>query len=358
MASLSATSLAVTLAHAVHYLTQCLVPSLPATTLSRLQTALEANLASSFASTWTPTEPLRGSGRRCLTFGPGMLPPRPVYNACVAAGVEWEQWSNRLLGTTEFDMFIDPGCVSVRIGGAAARSGSTSSLVTIWSAEIELGLELEAEAKAQALVEEQLRAAQRQLEAKRAQLRHLKLNHHAQHTLFAPAPQPVDKVQGGKTLAQRLMEADSADDDALFSLLAEELRAPTWMTPIIEQFPGVPGTIGEPTESTQSTRPALHSRSSSRSSCSTFSFLSDDSVTSCASLSSVSSVQDPDHSSRAGSRQSRRDRARQVRVFVDTSKNEVTPYDGGKTTVLTGGVMLGAPAKTSATTGAWRPRRF
>jgi len=44
-------------------------------------------------------------------------------------------------------------------------------------------------------------------------------------------------------------------------------------------------------------------------------------------------------------KQSRRERARQARVFVDTSKTEVTPYDGGKTTVLTGGVMLGGAPK-------------
>ena len=43
---------------------------------------------------------------------------------------------------------------------------------------------------------------------------------------------------------------------------------------------------------------------------------------------------------------SRRERARQARVFVDTTKTEVTPYDNGKTTVLTGGVMLGGgPSK-------------
>ena len=42
-----------------------------------------------------------------------------------------------------------------------------------------------------------------------------------------------------------------------------------------------------------------------------------------------------------GFKLSRRERARQAKVFVDTSKTEVTPYDGGKTTVLTGGVMLG-----------------
>lgn len=39
---------------------------------------------------------------------------------------------------------------------------------------------------------------------------------------------------------------------------------------------------------------------------------------------------------------SRRERARVAKVFVDNSKNQVTNYDGGKTTVLTGGVMLGA----------------
>jgi hypothetical protein len=43
-------------------------------------------------------------------------------------------------------------------------------------------------------------------------------------------------------------------------------------------------------------------------------------------------------------KQFHRERARPTRVIVDTSKTEVTPYDGGKTTVLTGGVMLGGGA--------------
>ena len=64
---------------------------------------------------------------------------------------------------------------------------------------------------------------------------------------------------------------------------------------------------------------------------------------------------------------SRREKARQARVFVDTSRTEVTNYDGGKTTVLTGGVMLGAarvgPAskpiasKASSTGFGWRSPR-
>lgn len=46
----------------------------------------------------------------------------------------------------------------------------------------------------------------------------------------------------------------------------------------------------------------------------------------------------------------RRDRALRTRVFVDTTKTEVTPYNGGKTTVLTGGVMLGGRVPTITTT--------
>ena len=56
-------------------------------------------------------------------------------------------------------------------------------------------------------------------------------------------------------------------------------------------------------------------------------------------------------------KQSRRERARQARVFVDATKKEVTPYDGGKTTVLTGGVMLGAPAKPTNAAAAAAARR-
>jgi len=46
---------------------------------------------------------------------------------------------------------------------------------------------------------------------------------------------------------------------------------------------------------------------------------------------------------------------------VDKSRNDVTPYDGGKTTVLTGGVMLGGGAGAKTTNminaidlGSWR----
>jgi len=46
-------------------------------------------------------------------------------------------------------------------------------------------------------------------------------------------------------------------------------------------------------------------------------------------------------------RPSRRERARQAKVFIDTTKTEVTQYEGGRTTVLTGGVMLGGTTSKS-----------
>ncbi|THG93450.1 hypothetical protein EW145_g8372 [Phellinidium pouzarii] len=150
-------------------------------------------------------------------------------------------------------------------------------------------------------------------------------------------------------------------------MLAAEMSAPTWCTPVIDQFP--PDVL--PVGAERLPRAAAgHSRSSSRSSVassSAFSFLSDESMSSCASLSSVSTASASTTASSAAaaaaaaSKRSRTERLRPARVFVDTTKTEVTPYDGGKTTVLTGGVMLGAaPAKNShaAASGRSKTRRF
>lgn len=296
MASPSRTSIAVTLAHAVSYLTRPLSSVFNQATVSKLRTALEANLAAVYVATWNPAAPLSGSGRRCLTFSPNCLPPRAVYNACAAANVEWSQWS-RALGDIEFDMFVDPGCVSLRVNQLG--SGSFSKLVTIWSAQLEVSAQAQAYRDA------------------------------------------CEQTPRKKTLAQQLIEEDQAEEDVLFSMLADELREPAYITPVLAQFPCVP---------TSTSRASLgHSRSSSRSSI--YSYSSDESLTSCGTFSSSTSLTSSANSSATRSsegsakKQSRRERARQARVFVDTTKTEVTPYDGGKTTVLTGGVMLGAVSK-------------
>jgi len=140
----------------------------------------------------------------------------------------------------------------------------------------------------------------------------------------------VPAVNSTRTFAQQLIGNDLEEDQLLFQVLADEINSgPVRAAPI-------------PARSTSPL--SEHSRCSSRSSnsnssgASAFSFASD--TPSSHTSASTSS-------SKGDAKQSRRERLRQSRVFVDTSKTEVTPYDGGKTTVLTGGVMLGGGPKAA-----------
>ena len=310
--STSLSSITVTVSHAIAYITRPLVAFMPASTVTKLQLALEANLTAHYALSWVPSEPSRGSGRRCLAFSPTALPPRPISASCVAAKVQWSEWM-AALGNVEFDLIVDPGLVSVRF----VQHGATSKLITVWS-------------------EERAEEPRSQSEGTRAKASSSQLR----------APSSVRPKAGPMipSLAQQLMIEDEEDEEELFAALADELREPTWTTPVLNQFPSsIPQKSKSPASST-----SHHSRSSSRSSDtgSWLSFGSNDSDASSATTISSAGTE--------GSTLSRRERTRQARVFVDASKKEVTNYDGGKTTVLTGGVMLGArsgPAKpTSAST--------
>ncbi|KAJ7139803.1 hypothetical protein C8R44DRAFT_590999, partial [Mycena epipterygia] len=278
----ASSSLSATVAHAVSFLTRPLLKSYAPATIVKLQLVLEANLTALYAQSWILNDPLRGSGRRCLTLSPDCLPPRAVYAACIAAGVQWFDWI-ALLGGREFDFFVDPGCVSMRLD----RKGPASHLITVWADEI-------------------------------------------------PSPtvakRPTTKQH--KTVAQQLLENDAESDDQIFTMIAHEVCAPTWMTPVLAEFP-------KPRSLSPLSALSSHSRSSSRSSNSSSSGFSFSSVESSRSSVSRSAYSAGSGDENALPRQSRRERARQARVYIDTSKNEVTPYDGGKTTVLTGGVMLG-----------------
>ncbi|TBU64810.1 hypothetical protein BD310DRAFT_287206 [Dichomitus squalens] len=307
-------SLSVALAQAITYLTRPLIARYSAVTIIKLQLALEANLTAQFSPSWSPSEPLRGSGRRCLTLTPNGLPPRTIYNACKSAGVQWSEWI-ALLGNVEFDLFIDPGCVSVRFG--SWDSGKVGKFFTIWSEDtIDMIEQKRAAADKEARLEAELKAQA----AARA------------------ACKPT------KTYAQQLLEVDQ-DDEELFALIADEIREPTWLTPILCEFPSIPAPARDITSSPMSTVSTLssHSRSSSSSSSSGFTFSSvesGDSYGSSSTISQSSCALSPSDE-KPKPKLSRRERARQARVFVDSSKNQVTNYDGGKTTVLTGGVMLG-----------------
>ncbi|KAG1767793.1 hypothetical protein EDD22DRAFT_874336 [Suillus occidentalis] len=275
---MSATSdLSITLAQAIAYLTQPLTVTHPAATINRLQSALEANLTALFTPTWSPKEPLRGSGQRCLTLSPISLPPRAVYNACLASHVRWFDWI-AALGGREFDFHVNPGYISVQFGRGTEP-------ITIWS--------------------------ERPI-AEAVPVAH--------HTYFSQLPPNNSRP---KTLAQQLWDNDRTEDEELFALIADEVSAPTWMTPgpVVECFP-VPA------------RPESPLSTISADSCSTY--CSSD-LCSCFSLTTASSK-----TNKQSSQLTRRGKARQACVFVDTSKTKIIPYDGGKTTVLTGGVMLGA----------------
>ncbi|KAF7965322.1 hypothetical protein HWV62_30421 [Athelia sp. TMB] len=294
---MSASTVNVAVAHATTYLTRPLFPSHSAPVIQKLQQVLEANLIALFAPSWNPTDPIRGSGRRCLTLSPNCLPPRAIYNACVATGVQWFEWI-AALGGREFDFFVDPGRISMRFGQAAP-------LITVWCDQTSCP---QAAAMEEAAIQTQLR-----------------------NQAAARAKLQIDARLERKTLAQQLLEEDEAEDDQIFAMIADEVAAPTWITPTLAKFPAGPRSVS-PLSST-------HSRSSSRSSNSSsgcFSYASSDSL---ATVSSITSQ------SQSPAKLSRRERARQAKIFVDTTKTVVTPYDGGKTTVLTGGVMLGGGPK-------------
>jgi BTG family protein len=296
MASFTTTlsSISVTVSHAIAYITRPLIAFIPESTILKLQVALESNLTAHYAQSWVPSEPFCGSGRRCLTFSPNSVPPRPIYASCMAAKVEWSEWMTAL-GNIEFDLIVDPGLVSVRF----IEPRSSSKPITVWSDEA--------------------------AEEPRAKLANPLANSSLQTWQLAQAAfRP--------TLAQQLQIEDEEDEEELFAALADELRQPTWTTPTVNQFPS---TIPQKSVSPVSSG-SHHSRSSSLSSASDvgswFSFDSEDSDSSVTTISSAGTE---------GSKLSRRERVRPARVFIDNSKKEVTNYDGGKTTVLTGGVMLG-----------------
>ncbi|KAK2462054.1 hypothetical protein APHAL10511_006517 [Amanita phalloides] len=276
----STANLTHTVAHAVAFLIRPLAGAYPASTLVKLQSILQANLEALCAPTWDVSDPLRHSERRCIALSPSCLPPRVIYSACIAAEVQWFDWIS-LLGGREFDFLVDPGCVSVKLC-------KESQALKVWADEV---------------------------------------------------PTSPQHMHQSKTTAQRLLEADREEEEQLFAMIDDEIRAPSWLTPIIDRFP-------MPRSPSRLSTISNHSRCSSRSSNSSsgFSFASGASASATSSFSSASSQSSP----RKEFKQSRRERARNSRVFVDKSKTDVTPYDGGKTTVLTGGVMLGGPNKAKA----------
>ena len=305
----STLSLSTAVTRVVIFLTEKLISSYPDSTLIKLQLALKDNLTTHYAPYWDVQRPIKGSGRRCMTLSPMCLPPRPIWSACATANVQWFDWIS-LLGNKEFDLFVDPGCIAVRC---------QNMVYSVWTAE---------PASTAAVVP------------------------NSNQSIFIPG-----KVSSTKTFAQQVIGNDLEEDQLLFQVLADEINSgPVRMAPISTQITFPPRSTSPLSSVSEHSRCSSRSSSSNSSGTSAFSFASDTS-------SSGTSLSASTSSSKGDVKQSRRERIRQSRVFIDTSKTEVTPYDGGKTTVLTGGVMLGGgpkagkPKKASSSNNSWRATR-
>jgi hypothetical protein len=281
---------------AIDFLTRPLILIHAPTKVISLQLVLQSTLTAAYLPARQNSHP-----RMTLSLSPASLPPRPIYAACIASGVQWSEWIS-VLGGTPFDLVIDPSFVTVIVGDKTA---------TVWQAPAPL--------RAVSSIQASLRATVSSALA-RAKLR---------------------------TLAQQLLESDHEDEEAeeIFTMISKTTMVSP--TPTRGAF-HITLPVSPP--SPDSSRPS--SRSSN---VSDFSFSSsEESVSSISSASSIASTKaaflaaDQIRVQPKPKVASRCERA--PRVYVDNTKKEVTKYsyEGGVSTVLTGGVMLGgkvAPAK-------------
>lgn len=112
-------SLSAAVEHAVDFLCRSLQPTYPPSTLAALGATLTSSLKTRIsASTWSAASPNVGSGFRSLIAHPGVL-PRPLREAAKTHGIDPLEWI-RGVGEgrkEQWELWIDPGCVSFRAGG-------------------------------------------------------------------------------------------------------------------------------------------------------------------------------------------------------------------------------------------------
>jgi hypothetical protein len=112
-------SLPIAVENAVDFLCRPLQTTYPPSTLAALSATLTSSLKTRIsASTWETSAPNVGSGFRSLIAQPGIL-PKPMREAAKTHGVDPVEWL-RAVGDCrkdEWELWIDPGCVSFRAGG-------------------------------------------------------------------------------------------------------------------------------------------------------------------------------------------------------------------------------------------------
>lgn len=345
---MSSATTSTSLVEAINFLTRPLALTVPRPTINSLQQIL--------LSTLTTVPAWVRNSRLTLTFA-SAAPPRAIYAACIATNLDWSEWFYAL-GGREFDLTIERTSVSVQVTGIPERAVVWKQPPPVRATFIPTIALSEPDPKVQ-----------------------VPISKFSQSVKLTKAPSPATTYSAlpntqPKTLAQQLLQSEHEKEEAdeIFAMISNLNACLISPTPTLECFsiPKAPMVRAHATSrltrlsaleeeifhSGSSFRQANHiqdrntpspvsspesSRPSSPSSIFSYSS-SQESLTSISTTSSTTSSpvkvsQKPFVTS-----------AKRSTPVVDTTKKEVQRYlyQGGQSTVLTGGVMLGAPAKTPA----------
>lgn len=340
------------LVEAINFLTRPLSLTVSQAIINSLQQIL--------LSTLTTVPSWIRNARLTLTFS-SAAPPRAIYAACIAANVDWSDWFYAL-GGREFDLTIERTAVSVQATGISGRAVVWKQAPAVHPTLIPTIAISEPEPKTQVPISKFSQS--------------VKLNK-------VPSPISIDSILSSntqpKTVAQQLLQSEHEKEEAeeIFAMISNMNACLISPTPTRECFNIPRYSVTKAPATTRFTRLStleeeiFHSHSSFRqafardrntpspisspgssrpsSPSSTFSYSS--SQESLTSVSTTSPITAPKKSFIPPAKRefpARQERTRQV--LVNTAKNQVQRYlyQGGQSTVLTGGVMLGAAAKTSA----------
>ena len=329
------TSVPANITQAINFLTLPLILTQTSDLVMSVQSVLRTTLPAALAP--------RG-GKGTLSFSPDSLPPRPVLAASIACNFPWDDWMT-LLGHRDFDLTIEPHTVLVTYFDL-----SRPYTITIWSEPTPNPVTRPLLAK---------------LRSNESQVPISKLSQRSQRHIAVKATldSAIARTKT-RTLAQQLLEENHKQEaDEIFDMISKtSILSPT---PTRQDFPTIrlPSlTTGTAIRSTLSSpevvSPADSSRPSSRSSTYSSCFSDDESITSASSAASFnfspSLLKKPqqalDKRSPAfvprliATQVASQEKEESANVIVDTNKKDKTKYlyQGGCTTVVTGGVMLGS----------------
>ncbi|KAF8638479.1 hypothetical protein AX17_002168 [Amanita inopinata Kibby_2008] len=335
------------LSEIIYFLTRPLIMFYTPNEIMTLQSVLQTTLTTAyFASSDRQGEPCL-----FLTLSSAYQPPRPILAACIAACVQWADWI-MVLGGKEVDVLVEPSRAVIRFGG------QDGVIKTIWQEP----------AAAVVYRPPQLRVSVPCPTGFGSDSGTGSPSLPLPASLRAAVDSATARAQG-RTKAQELLEFnDKEEADEIFALISNVTGITPTPTRDRFQLDGGAYTATSPLSpisSPESSRPS--SRSSDLSSFS----LASSSVESMTTMSSVPclsfkapvkpSVCSPPLTSvspkinnttddRAIPELDDDDNNTETRVYVDNTKKTVQKflYQGGVSTVLTGGVMLGGGPKKPA----------